>query len=82
MSEFSELIFEQGLMDIPLVGSIYTWSNNCDHPTWSRLDRFLLYLDWEAHFLDVSQKRLPRVLSDNFPFLLDCNDVTSSIGYF
>lgn len=31
--EFSEFIFEQGLMDIPLVGENFTWSNNCDSST-------------------------------------------------
>lgn len=54
MLEFSEFIFEQDLMDIPLVGGIFTWSNNRDPPAWSRIDKFLLSLDWEAHFLDVS----------------------------
>jgi hypothetical protein len=39
MTEFSEFIFEQGLMDIPMVGGSFTWSNRC---TWSKIDRFLL----------------------------------------
>jgi hypothetical protein len=28
--EFSKFIFDQGLMDIPLVGENFTWSNNRD----------------------------------------------------
>jgi hypothetical protein len=32
---------------------------------------FLLSLDWEEYFLDVSQIRLPRFLLDHFPLMLD-----------
>jgi hypothetical protein len=44
MLDFSEFIFDQGLMDIPLVGGNFTWSNNRDLQSWSRIDRFLLSL--------------------------------------
>jgi hypothetical protein len=63
MMEFSDFIFEQGLMDIPLVGGQFTWSNNCENQCWSRIDRFLLSPDWEEQFSDVVQRRLPRLLS-------------------
>jgi hypothetical protein len=82
MLEFSKFIFEQGLMDIPLVGENFTWSNNRDSLSWSRIDRFLLSPDWEAQFLDVSQRRLPRILLDHFPLLLDCGVVVRSSRYF
>jgi hypothetical protein len=39
---------------------------------WSRIDRFLLCLEWEEYFSVVSQRRLPRLLSDHFPLILDC----------
>lgn len=41
---FSDLIFEQGLMDIPHVGGNFMWSNNWDTPC-SRIDKFLVSLD-------------------------------------
>jgi hypothetical protein len=82
MLEFFEFIFEQGLIDIPLVGSSFTWFNNHDPLVWSRIDRYLFSLDWEAHFPDISQGRLPRVLFDHSPLLLDCIDVIWSIRYF
>jgi hypothetical protein len=69
MVEFSKFIFEQGLIDIPLVGGRSTWSN-CR--TWSRIDRFLLSTKWEEYFPNVSQRHLPRILSDHYPLLLDC----------
>jgi hypothetical protein len=28
MVEFSDFIFDQGLMDLPLMGRTFTWSNN------------------------------------------------------
>jgi hypothetical protein len=42
MMEFYNFIFEQGLMDLPLVGRTFTWSNNQVSPSWSRIDRFLV----------------------------------------
>ncbi|KAF5447771.1 hypothetical protein F2P56_033295, partial [Juglans regia] len=69
MAEFSEFIFDMDLMDLPLVGGEFTWSNG---RVWSKLDRFLVSPLWEAHYPEVSQKRLARVSSDHFPILLDC----------
>jgi hypothetical protein len=68
MSDFSDFLQEQGLLDLPLAGGLFTWSLT---PKWSRIDRFLISSDWEARFPGVSQKRLPRICSDHFPLLLD-----------
>jgi hypothetical protein len=78
MLEFPKFIFEHGLMDLPLVGSSFTWFDNRDPLVWSRIDRFLLSPDWEAYFPGVCQGRLLRVLSDHFSSLLDCVDVVRS----
>jgi hypothetical protein len=43
MLQFSEFIFDQGLVDIPLVGGNLTWSKDRDLQSWSRIDRFLLF---------------------------------------
>jgi endonuclease/exonuclease/phosphatase family metal-dependent hydrolase len=72
MTDFSELISKQGLMDLPLSGGASTWSNNS---SWSRLDRFLVSPDWEANFPRLLQKRVPRLCSDHFPILLDCGGI-------
>jgi hypothetical protein len=59
MEEFLDFIIEQGLMDITPQGGNFTWSNNRDFPSWSRIDRFLISPEWEAHFPNVVQSRLP-----------------------
>jgi hypothetical protein len=40
MWEFLDFILEQGLMDIPLVGGSFTWSNNQDSHLCPRLIGF------------------------------------------
>ena len=71
MLDFSDFIFDHNLIDLPLEGGIFTWSNSRVMASWSRLDRFLLSSDLEEHFPNIRQKRLHRLLSDHFPILLE-----------
>ena len=71
MREFSNFISEQGLIDIPLQGGPFTWSNTREVASKARLDRFLFSADWEDKFPSVSQQSLPRLLSDHFPIVLE-----------
>lgn len=50
MGWFRKFINDISLIDIPLVGCKYTWSNNQLSPTLVRLDRVLCTADWEALF--------------------------------
>jgi endonuclease/exonuclease/phosphatase family metal-dependent hydrolase len=59
-------------MDLPLMDETFTWSNNRDTSSWSRIDRFLVSPEWEAQYSGVTQRRFPRPCSDHFPILLDC----------
>jgi len=72
MEEFSDFIFMHNLVDLPLEDGQFTWSNNQEDQIWSRIDRLLVSPEWEERFPEVSQRRLPRLLSDHFPLLLDC----------
>jgi hypothetical protein len=71
MTDFSDFIFSLRLMDIPLEGGKFTWSNNRETPTMSQIDRFLYSGEWEDRYPTVVQKRLPKVLSDHFPIILE-----------
>jgi hypothetical protein len=71
MNDFSEFIFSMGLRDIQLEGGRYTWSNNRENAAMSRIDRFLYSNDWEDRFPTVVQRRIPRLLSDHFPIMLE-----------
>jgi len=67
MLEFHDFINYSALVDLPLRGGEYTWSRSGGETVCSRLDRFLVSLDWEEHFPDSLQTRLPRPLSNHFP---------------
>ena len=45
MQEFSNFISEQGLIDLPLQGGAFTWSNSREVASKARLDRFLFSVD-------------------------------------
>lgn len=66
-------------MDYPLNEGRFTWTDNQTPPSFSRIDRFLVSLDWDEHFADAIQSAvqpaLPRVLSDHKPILLKCGGV-------
>ena len=72
MHDFSYFIVEFGLLENPLEGGRFTWSNNREYVAMSQIDRFLFSSDWADHCGLVTQRRLPRVLLDHFPVQLDC----------
>jgi endonuclease/exonuclease/phosphatase family metal-dependent hydrolase len=78
MHGFSDFISSCGLRDIPMEGGLYTWSNNRANVAMSRIDRFLYSNEWDDFFPTILQKRLPRILSDHFPIILECGDFTRS----
>jgi len=48
MVEFSDFVFYQCLMDLLNVGLTFTWSNSWKSPFWLRIDRLLVFSEWEA----------------------------------
>ena len=45
MREFSNFISEHGLIDLPLKGGTFTWSNSREAASKARLDKFLFSAD-------------------------------------
>jgi hypothetical protein len=74
MHGFSDFISSCGLRDTQLEGGLFTWLNNRANVAMSRIDRFLYSDEWDGLFPKIQQKRLPRILSDHFPILLECGD--------
>ena len=71
MREFFNFISKQGLIDIPLQEGSFTWFNTHEVALKARLDRFLFSAEWEDKFSSFSQQRLPRLLSNHFPIVLE-----------
>ena len=71
MWEFSNFISEQGLIDLPLQGGTFTWSNSQEVASKARLDRFLFSVDWEDKFPTVSRRRMSRLCSNHFLVVLE-----------
>ena len=75
MFAFSNFIEINSLVDLPLEGASFTWFRDFGLPSMSRIDRALVSLDWEEHFENVSQRVLPRVISDHCLHLLEAGVV-------
>jgi hypothetical protein len=53
---------------------MFTWSNNQENPTLEKLDRILINLDRENLFPLSSARKIPRVMSDHNPIIMDTNE--------
>jgi endonuclease/exonuclease/phosphatase family metal-dependent hydrolase len=67
---FNYVIAQGELMEIPLSGRIYTWSNNHEDPSFELLDMVLVSPSWEEKFPVVIVSTLTRDLSDHTPLLI------------
>lgn len=80
MQRFSDFIFSHSLVaHLPMEGGNFIWSNSFSHFS---IDRFLLTLSLEELFSLVTQRRLPRLLSDHQPILLVCTVVQWGLSQF
>ncbi|KAL4183441.1 hypothetical protein AMTRI_Chr11g98240 [Amborella trichopoda] len=75
MRDFADFIARNELIDTPLQGSRFTWSNHSSNPSLSKLDTFLFSTTWEEYFPGSLSLALPKPTSDHCPILLDTNTV-------
>jgi hypothetical protein len=67
---FSDIIRAQNLIDLPLNGATYTWSNMQSEPLLERLDWFLTSNNWTSSFPTTTVQALARPVSDHIPCLI------------
>ncbi|XP_026452343.1 uncharacterized protein LOC113352782 [Papaver somniferum] len=82
MRDFISFITNHDLVDLPLSGAKYTWSNFRENPYCSKIDRFLLNSLWEAMFPYTIQSAKPRPVSDHTPLLLSTTMVNTGARPF
>lgn len=70
MRQFNHFIQELEVVDLPLQGACFTWTNNQDARVSSRLDRFLLSLERIEQGVLLSYEALPNPGSDHIPIIL------------
>ena len=62
---FTSFLSKANVVDLPLQGMSFTWTNSRETAAWSRLDRFLISPSLPLNFLDLIQCRLPKGVSDH-----------------
>lgn len=69
----NDLIGKLELGDPPLTNAFYTWSNFQEISICSRLDRFLVIVDWEDFFKPPRQVTIVRTVLNHCLMVLDSN---------
>jgi hypothetical protein len=73
MGRFRDFVDDLELREIYMHGRLFTWSNQRQHPTMSRLDRALVSIDWELSYPDSLLQALSSAVSDHTPLHLSLN---------
>jgi hypothetical protein len=74
--EFNSIICKFALRELPLSGGFFTWSNNQENPYLEKLDRILINCAWENLIPLSGARKIPRVMSDHNPIIVDTKEVT------
>ena len=82
MFAFSDFIEANYLVDLPLEEALFTWFRDSGSDCMSRIDRTLASVDWVEHFGNVSQRVLPRVVSNHCPLLVVAGSVKKGRSAF
>ncbi|GJN32501.1 hypothetical protein PR202_gb21015 [Eleusine coracana subsp. coracana] len=70
MDKFRMIINQLELKELKLNGRKYTWTNEQDNPTWTRIDRAFYTIEWEELFPTAHMQALASMLSDHCPLYL------------
>jgi hypothetical protein len=75
---FNTVIDGLNLKALEMSGRKFTSANSLPNPTFEKLDRILISIEWEQHFSLANVKALSRGISDHMPLLLDTSRAPSS----
>jgi hypothetical protein len=75
---FNTVIDGLNLKALEMSGRKFTSANSLPNPTFEKLDRILISIEWEQHFSLANVKALSRGISDHMPLLLDTSHAPSS----
>lgn len=67
---FNEAISNLGLIELPLKGRKYSWSNMQENPLLEKLDWFFTSASWMTSFPDTMALPLSRPISDHIPCMI------------
>lgn len=70
MAHFKDTLDETQLLEVDLRGRIYTWSNEQNNPTFTRIDRVFGSTEWHLLFPNIDLQALPSSGSDHAPLFL------------
>jgi hypothetical protein len=77
---FNAVIESLDLRKIVMTGRQYTWAGPGDNPTFEKLDRVLVSMDWEIQFPLTLVEPRDRNISDHIPLLLNTGASTHLTG--
>ncbi|CAN6180303.1 unnamed protein product [Urochloa humidicola] len=69
-SAFNDTVDALGVIELPLLERLFTWSNMREQPTLARFDRAFFSNAFSCTFPDTSLTSLPRPTSDHYPLLV------------
>jgi exonuclease III len=70
MSQFNHTIDYLQLLELDLNGKLFTWTNEQDDPTMSRIDRFLATTEWHDIFPQADLQAIGTMTSDHCPLIM------------
>ena len=73
--KFNEIISSLALLELPIKGRKYTWSNMQQSPLLQQLDWFFSSPEWISVFPNIVVKPLSRPISDHIPCVLSVDTV-------
>lgn len=82
MFMFNEAISKLGVIELPLLGRQYTWTNKQTPPLLERLDWFFTSNSWTEKFPNTSVKILVMEVSDHWPCVIEISTNIPSSNLF